>query len=760
MRNIGEVAGACALFGRLLWGHLSTPRRSLSVEQRLADLPLSNAPLQAPIRIRWDPQMVPSIEAESEADLAVGLGIVHAHLRLAQIEFMRVASQGRLSEWLGPLAGKLDHSLRIVNLDASTADNLAALPDSSRQWLEGFAAGINHVVDTAVQQRRRWPEEMQILGVSPSHFSVSDLLTLCRLNSADFTWGLWPKLLPMRERDDWKALWRHLMRYSGGPPVPDESLAADMSPDGLAWLSGLFGKPGGSNAVAVDAQRGAGGSAKLSGDPHLPMVLPGFWLLASLHCPGFKVVGYMLPGVPAVMVGRSPHIAWGGTSLHAASSDLFDISAVPEQALSQRYETIKTRWGKARRVLVRGSDWGPVLSDAPLFGGGKAGAESRPRLAMKWVGHSPSDEISALLAAARSRHFAEFQQALKPFAVAGQNMVYADAAGNIGQLMAARLPRRPPRRPDDMVLPASALRYWQHWVDSAELPSEFNPPEGFVASANNRPRQAAEVFVSGFFSPDDRVDRLRKLLSGDTSIGRDMLAALQCDIHSDTALALRDRLLALLPESGSPGYQCLAAWNGDYAVDSDGALLFESLLYHFALALRGRENIEVYTVNWDPRALLTAELLRLPASTLQAALVRALPAAEAVLKKYRCWGNVHRLRANHPLAALPVLGRRWRYGEMAVAGANETLMKSAHGFAVGKHYVGMSSTARYLFDMADENSNWFVMLGGQDGHPGSAAFFDQQAAWQDQQPLHIPLSGDQLQARFPFCWTLTPAAAP
>ena len=756
MLKIGDLPGVGALLGRLLWGHISTPRRRLTVQQRLSEVPLTDAPLRAPITIRWDEHMIPFIEAESEADLAVGLGIVHAHLRLAQMEFMRVASQGRLSEWLGPLARGADHTLRVLNLGACTDDNLAALPESARQWMDGFAAGINHVVDGVQGQRRQWPEEMQILGVSPSHFSVSDLLTLCRLNSADFTWGLWPKLLPMRERSDWKALWRQLMRYSGGPPVPIDGLVSEPGGDSLAWLSGLFGKPGGSNAVAVDARRGAGGTAKLSGDPHLPMVLPGFWLLAGLRCPGFNAVGYMLPGVPAVMVGRSPHIAWGGTSLHAASSDLFDVSAVPESSLSVRRETLKTRWGKPVSVTVRDSEWGPVLSDAPLFGGGKAGTESRPRFAMKWMGHQASDEISALLAAARTRNFSDFQRALSDFGVAGQNMVYADVDGNIGQLIAAKLPRRPARRPADVVLPATDLSYWQQSVNTLGLPCEMNPPEGFVASANNRPRQEAEVYISGFFSPDDRVERLRKRLAEEGPVDHALLKALQCDIHSDTALALRDKLLPLIPDARSRGYRCLADWDGDYSVDSEGALLFESLLYHFALALRGGDNIEVYTANWDPRSLIVADVMSLPDEALRKAMRKALPPARRMLDRYRRWGAVHRLRANHPLAALPVLGRRWRFAEMPVAGANETLMKSAHGFAVGKHYVGMSSTARYLFDLGDEDGSWFVMLGGQDGHPGSAAFFDQQAAWHSNTPIQLPLSDERVKAHFSLSWTLHP----
>lgn len=751
MPRLTDLPGIAALLVQVVIGHITMPRRHFTIAQRVDALPLAGAPLLAPIKIHWNDHLVPFIQAENERDLAVGLGISHAHLRLGQIEFLKYVSQGRLSEILGPIANATDHTLRVLDLARVSKECYAAMPEQSKQWMQGYADGINYVIANIADNRALWPEEFQILNVRPTAWSVEDLLTLARLNCADFTWGMWPKLLPLRKRKDWLAVWRHLMNFAGGPPVPAENVLS--TDDALDWLSGLFGKPGGSNAVAVQAHKTVSGNAMLSGDPHLPLALPSFWVLGGLHCPTLKTVGYMLPGLPAVMVGRSPHIAWGGTSMHAASSDLFDVATHAENTFTQRSSVIATRWGRAREITLTDSRFGPLLTDAPMFNK-KTMAVSGSRLAFRWVGHQISDEITAMLNVARARNFDEFQFALKDFAVAGQNMVYADTEGNIAQLMAARLPKRATTRPDDVVLKSADHDCWDEMVDTTALPLRYNPREGFVASANNKPERDSDVLISCFFSPDDRVARLKSVLGSATKIDRELLCSLMTDVKSDSGIVLRDALLALIDHKQTAVYQCLADWDGEYRTDSEGALVFEFLLYHFAVALHGKTDMAVLTVSWDPRSLLLADIAMVPVADLKNALSLALPKCEKALKKYRHWGAVHRLRFNHPLAALPLLGKRWRFGEVEVGGANETLMKSAHGFATGKHYVGMSSTARYFFDLGHSDENWFAMLGGQDGCPGSPAFTDLIQAWNKQEMLQIPLDLDAIRLSYKYCVTI------
>ena len=68
-------------------------RRSLA--ERLGDLPLADAPVSRPVRVRWSDRQIPFIEAADDDDLAAALGIVHLHLRWTQMEAMRHLVHGR-----------------------------------------------------------------------------------------------------------------------------------------------------------------------------------------------------------------------------------------------------------------------------------------------------------------------------------------------------------------------------------------------------------------------------------------------------------------------------------------------------------------------------------------------------------------------------------------------------------------------------------------------------------------------------------------
>ncbi|MEJ1976249.1 MAG: penicillin acylase family protein [Acetobacteraceae bacterium] len=200
--------------------------------------------------------------------------------------------------------------MRLFDFGRAVPATLAALPPATRVWAEAFVAGINHVVAHGPR-----PPELALLDVPRTPWTLHDLFTLARLCSADVSWIVWSRLLRVQagmSTAAWAALWPRLLA-SGTPLLP-----------GIAR--------GGSNSAAAAARRSTDG-ARIASDPHLSTGLPNLWLLAGLHAPGFNAVGLMLPGLPFVALGRNGHIAWGGTNLHAASSDLVDVSGLPARSL-------------------------------------------------------------------------------------------------------------------------------------------------------------------------------------------------------------------------------------------------------------------------------------------------------------------------------------------------------------------------------------------------------------------------------------------
>ena len=407
--------------------------------------------------MRWDDRLVPFIEAQTDRDAAVAMGAVHGHLRLGQIETMRRIATGRLAEALGPVALPADRTLRTLDFPRAVPAILERLSPETRGWIDGYADGLS-----AAAIQGETPEELALLGIEAAPWTAADVLAVGRLAAMDFSWRVWHRFLPLRSREDWADVWRRLVDGEGGavPHLAGGPGAAARNDPMLDRLWRSLGRTG-SNAAAVAARRSATGGALLAADPHLGIMVPGNWLALGLRSPGHEVVGLTIPGVPAVAIGRNRHIAWGGTSLHAASSDLFDVSGeIAAGRASERRETIQVRWGKPRTVAIRETAHGPVVSDAPLL-------RTRGDLALTWIGHRASDEIGAMLGIMRSRSWAEAVDAVEDFAAPAQTFVVAEASGRVGRMMAAHLPRRPPGTPEDVVRPPERLGDWDQAGDGA-----------------------------------------------------------------------------------------------------------------------------------------------------------------------------------------------------------------------------------------------------------------------------------------------------
>ncbi|MDR3516095.1 MAG: penicillin acylase family protein [Azospirillaceae bacterium] len=695
-------------------------RRPPDLAERLSMLPCRGIPVSAAVSVSWDEHQIPFIDADHDRDLAVVLGMVHAHLRLSQMEILRALATGQVAALIGPLGIAVDRALRTIDFGRAVPAIGAGLPAATRDWLDGFVTGINHYVARATAL----PPDFRVLGLRRQPWTVADVLTVGRLAAADVSWLAWLRLASGHDRPGGPAWWRRLMDQAT-PPVSH-----------LA---------GGSNSMAVAAAHSSSGGALIASDPHLGLTVPNPWLIAGCRSPSYHMVGLMIPALPFVAIGRNPWIAWGGTSLHAASSDLFDVSDLPAERIARRRVRLQVRWAPAQTVTIRETSYGPIISDAL-----RQRDAGRRTLALRWAGHQPSDEMSAFLALNRARSWEDYRQAMAGIAVPGQNMIVATATGRVGQAIAAHLPRRPLMVPADLVAPPEALASWNRLVTAADLPWQVDPESGFVASANNPPPPAV-VPIGFLFSPEDRIRRLRTLLAGPAPLSADDLVAIQQDVHADRALALRDVMLAALgpPERRWRRFlDALAGWDGNYDAASAGALAFELLLQAFATAFFPADRLAAYGTAWAGWALMAQDITAADPAAVAAVLRRVLSAVALRHAGFGSWGAIHRLRLAHPLAAIPGAGRRWRFRDLPAAGSSETLHKTAHGLVSGRHRASYGACARHVSDLADLDDNRFVLLGGQDGWVGSTTHLDQVALWQQGAMIRVPLRPETVRTGF------------
>jgi penicillin amidase len=751
--KFSTVAVAALVAGCSLLTGIPDP---VSINDRISALPTGRLNVVAPVEVRWNRHMVPWITAQSDSDGAYGLGYVHAHLRLGQMEIARRLASGRLAEIAGPLAADIDETIRLIGYYRGAEEAYERLPEGTKVWIDRFAEGVNAYIATLDEL----PHEYRLFAFEPEQWRPQDIMAFGRLAGSDVNWLTSIGMLSLASRADWPDIWQQAMAFNGGAirSVAGADEESDAAVKLVAMLDMIGGHArSGSNAWAVSGTKSASGKPVLATDPHLGISAPNLWLLAGLKTPSYEVVGMMPAGMPIFGLGRNRDLAWGATNLRARSSDLVDVTSLPVSDLMVERDIIRNRFGFDRDVERRVSAYGPLITDSPLVND-PAGR----RIALRWVGHRPSDELTAYMSGARATSVESFREAFEDYAIPGLAFVLASSDGDIAIGTAAKLPNRPLETPPDLVLDPPAVGEndpWDRMYTSGELPWILNPDEDFVASANN-PTAPAQVPLTLFDTPPDRISVLKAKLAAASDVDRGFMARLQRNTHSPSAVVLRDTIAQIAAKAGVGGYPAeFLTWNGDYDANSAGALAFEAVVAALTPKVYGiLDETDVLEVvqrwSWF-RVKLAADLGRLSPEEFAMIWPEVQDEAESTVAEFGTWGQMHRLQLRHPLSNAPLIGGRYVFGDVPGGGSNETVMKSAHNPTGERHPAFYGSQARQISDMADPDANFFVILGGQDGWLNSDGFTDQLALWQRGDYIRMPLTRPVIEAEFPTVTVLT-----
>ncbi len=730
---IGSLMGPCLSSCSLVF----TKPDDLNLQERMAMIPDGRAPIETKTQIYWDEHSIPFIETASDNDAAFALGMIQAHLRLGQLELLRLLSQGRISEVAGPIpfVKTLDQGLRMLNFRQAADTTIKALPQSTLIWLQHFTRGINWYI----QHLKVKPVEHRMLQLALSEFTVSDVLTIGKLTSADLTWAVYARFLKLAEQQDWQEA---LALFVDKQKFDSASFETSPQPELIRLIHDMTRS--GSNSVVIDGKRSRSGSAMIANDPHVGLFLPNFWLLAGVKSPSYHMVGFMLPGVPFIALGRNPEVAWGGTNMRAISTHLFDVSKLPASEITSRQEQIKRRWWFDTEVTIRETSFGPIFTDLDYFD-----AEKQPfTAALQWIGQEPSDEIGSFLAANRAQNWDQFVEAFANYRVSAMNILYADRSGNIGMLPAYGQPvLKDPQQTLSLVKdrnnPIKGI------LGPTDLPRSKNPPSGIIASANNKPFAQHPIPLAFGYANNDRHDRMIELLGNNSSIQRVDLEALQKDVYSRSAFELKQALnLGLGTYSGEPQamfHKTFVDWDGNYHLASRGAVAFEILMSmawadYIAVFPKSGATHDMLKAYDGWKDLLTTWVKEQPQEQLQASMSRWLKQGEASFARVLNWEQFHQQVMQHPFGNLPLIGKRFRALSYGESGGNDTLFKSGRPLSSEPAQVTYGASARHISDLSDPNANYFVLKGGQDGWLNSPQLSDQLELWRAGKYLQIPLS--------------------
>lgn len=122
---------------------LSSVRKSFISDGETKDKILD---LKAEVVINRDEDGITYITAENDLDAISALGYAHAQDRLWQMEIMRRAGEGRLSELFGSKTIGYDIFLRTVGFKTTSINIWNAMSEKTKQALRAYCKGVNSYI--------------------------------------------------------------------------------------------------------------------------------------------------------------------------------------------------------------------------------------------------------------------------------------------------------------------------------------------------------------------------------------------------------------------------------------------------------------------------------------------------------------------------------------------------------------------------------------------------------------------------------------
>ena len=747
------------------------------------------AGLRAPAEVRIDRWGVAHIYARNEPDVFFAQGFNAARDRLFQIDLWRRRGLGQLAEVFGPQFVDQDRAARLFlyrgDMDREWRIYSSRGTREAETVTQRFVEGINAYIDWLQSNPARMPWEFTYLNYRPAKWLAEDVIrirshgltrnllsevarsnTVCKAKDVD------ADLVRFALSNDWKTQ----VPEGLDPCLPDGVLkvfqlatqdvlvtksaamaaqaSVSVAPLPLAVLEQEAAAQEGSNSWVVGPKKSATRRPIMANDPHRAYSAPSLRYIVHLSAPGLDVIGAGEPALPGISLGHNGAIAFGLTIFSIDQEDLYVYELNPADATQYRYkegwesfrvvrESIPVKGTAAQTVDLVFTRHGPVIH---------LDAAKRRAYAVRsgWLepGMSPYFGSTEYM---RAKDFNAFRKALVNWGAPTLNQVYADAKGNIGWIPGGLAPKRP--NWDGLLpVPGDGRYEWGGFWRGNEMPSIYNPPNGWIATANayNIPTDypAKERKLGFEWANPSRHQRVHEVLGALPKVSLDDTEKLQNDVLSIPAR----RLLALLAPLSSEDEKTkralafLRGWDARLHSDSPQAALEETWeLRHLrkgfreavlkpeaAAALAATDmnvmlaGLEKPETRFGENAAAKRDQLLL--ATLKAAWeeMEKLQGAEPAMWQ---WGKFHFNLNEHPFASAveDAMRARINVGPIAKNGSEFTLNQSLVRATDFRQMNGPS--VRLVVDVGNWDNSRAVNHPGQSGDPADPHYRDLAPLW-------------------------------
>ena len=532
--------------------------------------------LKAPVEIIRDAAGIPHIYAQNDDDLFFAQGYVMAQDRLWQLEMWRRWREGRLAEVFGPSAADFDARTRLMMYRGpyDGTEWTSYHPDAERLFT-AWANGLNAFVST---HRDALPVEFQLTGLVPEPWTAKTLTLRWAQVNLDSASGTPAEELALAlnaaklgvaaaNRQAAPDPWDDLTVAEGLDlkTIPAAALAAARKGDGNPFAPGvladieilptyrgllgpqkmaLFQPPtlpqdmDGSNNWVISGKLSKTGVPIVSNDPHRNIEMPSLRYFIHLVAPGWNVIGGSEPPFVGVDAGSNDSMAW---AFKFAGIDMVDTvieETNPADTNQTKFngawepmkivrEEIRVKGESApRAVELKFTRHGPVFYED---------AEHHRAYVAQSVNQQPGTApFKGSLKLAQAKSCEDFFDRAMSWKVPTHNLLCGDTKGNIALQVSGLAPDRTGWS-GRLPVPGTGKYEWKGF--RSDLPREFNPERGFIATANDnthppgykgRPvlyRTSKGVEVS-------RIARIRQMLSTGETFGIPELQQMQHDSYS------------------------------------------------------------------------------------------------------------------------------------------------------------------------------------------------------------------------------------
>jgi penicillin amidase len=713
--------------------------------------------LSGEVTVFRDERGMPHIYATSEHDLYFAAGYVMAQERLWQMDLIRRATTGRLSEILGEDFIHADIYLRSLDMTNKSKKVIADTDPLILEAMTAYSEGVNSYIE---KTGKKLPLEFKILSYKPEPWKLEDLANIIGYMGWDLAkenleadvenYQLVKKFGVEKANElipDWKAVSSYVFpdfRLDDATlkTVADMIKSIDkVQAQGITTFSG-------SNNWAVSGKKTWTGKPVLSNDMHLALASPGIWIQMHEVIPGkLDVTGVAVPGQPFIVCGHNERIAWGMTNLMVDDIDLFVEKINPADSnqyyfdgswknMTVRNEVIRIKGGKEKTMKLRFTHRGPVISDFQKVKGAV--------LTMRWSGFDKSNEIRTVYMLDRASNWQDFRSAITSFRSISQNIAYADVDGNIGINTGGGIPIR--KGNGTIIRNGETSEYdWKGYVPFEQLPVSYNPDTGYVASANNKTvSDDYPYYISSEFELPFRINRIRQMLAEKKVYDLDDFKRMITDQHSNYAALLTPFILkageniAEFSRTEKSAFNSLKKWDYDMNKDLVAPSVFESVrlrlqdnilkdelgdiyedfdetyrdYYLYRILTKGPDEW-VDNVNTPEKETLDDMILK----SFRDCVFDFTSRYGSDTTKWK-WGDLHKITVQHPMAKVKILDRIFGLNsrEYRIGGSRHTVCPYVWDVRLKEYHT---ASERHIFNTANWDESLTVIPTGNSGVPGS-----------------------------------------